>query len=59
MLRMSLAMNVCCVLFSVRLAMDYLNFIMLTWCCGSMLYVVGGSYAVENESGYECVSCVV
>jgi len=47
------------VLFSVRLAMDYLNFIMLTWCCGSMLYVVGGSYAVENESGYECVSCVV
>jgi len=42
MLRMSLAMNVCRVLFSVTLAMDYLNFIMLTWCCGSMLYVVGG-----------------
>jgi len=51
-------MNVCHVLFSVRLAMDYLNFIMLTWCCGSMLYVVGGSYDVENESGYECVLCV-
>jgi len=32
---------------------------MLTWCCGSMLYVVCGSYAVENEPGYGCELCAV
>jgi len=34
---------------------------MLTWCCGSMSYVVCVcvSYAVENEPGYGCASCVV
>jgi len=36
-----------------------INFVMLTWCCGSMSYVVYGSYAVENELGYGCASCAV
>jgi len=32
---------------------------MLTWCCGSMSFVVCESYAVQNEPDNGCASCAV